>query len=75
MVIESGPDPTVLDKAIEEVFVVLRPRAAFRVILDRHDRQLPMAQALTRAVIQVEVAQLRATAQSIGSSAYRGFGW
>ena len=42
-----------LDKPIVEVLVVLRPRAALRVVLDAESRQHAVAEAFDRPVVQV----------------------
>ena len=44
-----------LEKAVKEVMRVMRSRRRFRVVLDRENRQLLMAEPLASVVIEIDV--------------------
>ena len=52
---------------VEDRQRVERPRRAFRVVLDGLDRQFAVAQALDRAVVEVDLADVEAAARRAGS--------
>src|SRR4051794_1460773 len=54
-----------LNESIEEIFIVVRPRSSFRVVLDRHHWEILVSQPLSGSVIEVQVAWLRPPAQSL----------
>ena len=48
------------------VFSVVRPRCAFRVVLDRDDRKRAMAHAFDAAVVEIDMRYFDFGRQAIG---------
>jgi hypothetical protein len=46
------------DELFEEIGRIVRSRPRFRVILDREERQVAMAEALQTSIIQIDMGQL-----------------